>query len=152
VTSTLRLELLPSRWLAACLGSLHLAALGAAFVSLSFWPLLMVAAGVVLSGLLVTVAALQRLPGAVCALELCEDGGAQWRELDGSWHAATLQNEGYLSSWLVVLRLAEVGRGRRWLVLGPDSASPDDLRRLRVLVGGFRGKGQGPAAGSHAKS
>lgn len=42
----------------------------------------------------------------------------------------------------VALRL-RTARGRRWLLLAPDSASPGDLRRLRVALRlGARGSGR----------
>jgi|SRR5690606_8106623 len=49
--------------------------------------------------------------------------------------AIELQDEQLVLSWLVVMQWREKERGKKGaLALWPDSAHPEDLRRLRVLL------------------
>ncbi|MBE0624994.1 MAG: hypothetical protein IH606_09300, partial [Burkholderiales bacterium] len=57
----------------------------------------------------------------------CEDGLGQWRE-------ARVLPGSYVSGWLIVLVLGAGGKRGRPLVLLPDSAAAEDLRRLRVWL------------------
>lgn len=118
---------------------LHLAALAAAIAALSSWPLLFVLSAIVASAFVAIGASLQRLPGAICGLELAAEGQcARWRDRKGNWHPATLATEGYVCAWLVVLALDPQGgcrfERRLWLVLGPDSGDEQVLRSLRLRL------------------
>lgn len=149
MTQTVRLELRPSRWLAACLGGLHAAALYAAFASLSSGVFLLVAAGVALSAVGSVRAALLRAPDSVRELELSGDNSARWRAANGDSHEAVLAHEGHVSAWLVVLALDPVGpeagrAARRWVALAPDSADPEALRQLRVRLRHHQAPGMPP--------
>jgi len=67
-------------------------------------------------------------------LELGEQRAARWQDTLGQWHEAEILPDAYVSRWLVVLNLAEAGRRSLSVVLLPDSAPADELRRLRVWV------------------
>jgi hypothetical protein len=132
--SALQFDLKPSRKLAGLLLVAHVFALGAASVSLAGWPLGLVGLGVVLSGAGCLAEVLHRSSRAAVSLELREDGRASWRDRNGRWHEGRLGNEHFVSTALVVVRLDQTGRGRKWLVLMGDSAHPEDFRRLRVWL------------------
>jgi hypothetical protein len=134
--ATLRFPLQSSRILAALLALLHLIALFSAVVSLDGWPLALVEAGVCLSALGTIGEALRRWPDSALELELHDDGRAAWRDRGGIWHEANLRNSNYVSSWLMIVALAvpRTLASRRLLVLLPDAAAPEDLRRLRAWL------------------
>ena len=114
--------------------SLHLAAGLAALVSLRGLPLGLVASGIALSGGWSVADALLRLPSSVCAIELREDGSGRWRDRQGREHAVVDATSSWAGPVLVVLGL-RVSRWRtRWVLLLPDSAPADALRRLRVWL------------------
>jgi toxin CptA len=145
--SALQFDLKPSLKLAGLLVVAHVLALGAAWVSLAGWPQVLVGLGVLLSGAGCLAEVLHRSARAAVSLELREDGRASWRDRNGRWHEGRLGNEHFVSTALVVLRLDQVGRGRKWLVLMGDSARPEDFRRLRVWLRWRRelGSGASPA-------
>ena len=138
MTQAIRLELRPSRWLVGCLIILHAAALGAAFVSLSFWILLPVAAGVAMSAVVVIRSALLVLSNSVRELELSADRSVRWKGKGGDVHEVTFAQGGFACAWLVILALDPVEptsrSARRWIVLAPDSADQEALRQLRVCL------------------
>ncbi|HKB63482.1 MAG TPA: protein YgfX [Burkholderiales bacterium] len=141
--SALQFDLKPSLKLAGLLLVAHVFALGAAWVSLAGWALVLVGLGVLLSGAGCLAEALHRSSRAAVSLELREDGRASWRDRNGRWHEGRLANEHFVSTAFVVLRLDQTGRGRKWLVLMGDSARPEDLRRLRVWLRWRRELGSG---------
>jgi toxin CptA len=145
--SALQFDLKPSLKLAGLLLVAHVFALAAAWVSLAGWPLSLVGLGVLLSGAACLAEVLHRSSRAAVSLELREDGRASWRDRNGRWHEGRLGNQNFASTALVVLRLDQTGRGRKWLVLMGDSARPEDYRRLRVWLRWRRelGSGGGPA-------
>ncbi len=140
MTQAIRLELRPSRWLVGGLVILHAAALGAAFLSLSSWILLLVAAGVAMSAVVVIRSALLVPADSVRELVLSGDRSARWHGKDGDIHEVILAQEGFACAWLVILPLDPVDPGaasqsvRRWIVLAPDSANKEGLRQLRVWL------------------
>src|SRR5712672_2728 len=149
-TSALQFDLKPSFKLAGLLVVAHVLALGAAWVSLAGWPQALVGLGVLLSGAGCLAEVLQRSSRSVVSLELREDGGASWRDRRGRWHEGRLRSDHFVSAAFVVLGLDLTGRGRKWLVLLGDSASPEDFRRLRVWLRwrGDVGSGKSPTGAS----
>jgi hypothetical protein len=138
--ATLQIDLKPSLKLAALLGAVHLLALAAAWLSLADWPRYLVGSGVLLSGAVCLVEVLQRSSGAALSLELHADGRASWRDRNGTWHEGRLGAERFVSTALIVMGL-EMNRGRKWLVLMADSASAEELRRLRLWLRWRQGAG-----------
>ena len=132
--STLQLDLKPSLRLAGLLLVAHAVALAAAWVSLAGWPRVVVGFGILLSGAACLAEVLQRSSRAAVSLELRDDGGVSWRDRNGAWHEGRLRSDHFVSAAFVVLGLDLTGRGRKWLVLLGDSASPEDFRRLRVWL------------------
>jgi len=148
--STLQLDLKPSLKLAGLLLLAHVLALAAAWVSLAGWPQVLVGFGILLSCVGCLAEVLQRSSRAAVSLELREDGGASWRDRRGRWHEGRLRSDHFVSAAFVVLGLDLTGRGRKWLVLLDDSASPEDFRRLRVWLRwrGDVGSGKSPTGAS----
>src|ERR1700704_7169687 len=141
--SALQFDLKPSLKLAGLLVVAHVLALGAAWVSLTGWPQVLVGLGVLLSGAGCLAGVLHRSSRAVLSLELREDGRASWRDRNGRWHEGRLGSEHFVSTVLVVLRFDQTGRGRKCLVLMGDSAGPEDFRRLRGWLPWRPGLGSG---------
>lgn len=143
---TLQFELKPSLKLAGLLVVAHVLALAAAWVSLAGWPQYLVDFGVLLSGAACLAEVLHRSSRAAVALELHVDGRASWRDRNGAWHEGRLVGDHFVSAALVVLRLDQTGRGRKWLVLMADSALPEDFRRVRVWLRWRREEDSGGSA------
>ena len=131
---TLTVSLRPSRVLALSLTVMAGAALACAWISLPPLALPPVAAGIALAWAWHLARALQRGAGTVRALELAAQGNARWQDGSGQWHQAEILPSSYVSSWLVVVNLGEVGRRGRSLVLLPDCAAAEELRRLRIWL------------------
>jgi len=130
----LRIDLRPSRLLSLVSVFAHGLAVYSAWISLAGLPRV-IAAMAVLVSLAVTLArALLRTPGSAVSLELAEDGQASWRDRGGAWHEGTLGTSHFVSSLLVVVELKPRHRGVKRLILLADSASRDELRRLRVRL------------------
>jgi len=138
---TLQIDLKPSLQLAALLGVAHVLALAAAWVSLADWPRYLVGSGVLLSGAACLVEILHRSSTAAVSLELHSDGRASWRDRNGTWHEGRLGADHFVSTALLVIGLDQIERGRKWVVLMADSASTEELRRLRVWLRWRRGAG-----------
>ena len=131
---TLTVSLRPSRILAVCLTAVAGAALGCAWISLPWPAFAPVAAGVVLGLAWHVAQALQLGRGSVHALELAAKGDARWQDGSGRWHEAEVLPSSYVSDWLVVVNLNAGARRGQSLVLLPDCAVAEDLRRLRVWL------------------
>jgi hypothetical protein len=73
---------------------------------------------------------------AVVALEWTADGGLSFQTRDGTWRAARLLPDSFVTPPLTVLCLAtsESGARVRHVVLLPDSAGREEYRRLRVRL------------------
>ena len=132
--AALRIPLQSSPTLASLLALLHILALFSATVSLEGWPLALAGAGVCLSAAGSIGDALRRWPRSALELELCDDGGAAWRDRRGAWHQGRIAGPSYVSSWLLIAPLSSPGERRRLLVLMPDSAEREDLRKLRLWL------------------
>lgn len=116
---------------------MHVLALAAAIVSLTMIPMMLVCVGVLISATVVLRGAWNAGGVGVMALGLREDGDASWRDRAGEWHSARSLSASFVSPWLTILRLhpqEAVVLGACWLVLGPDSGEPEDLRQLRVWL------------------
>jgi len=138
---TLQIDLRPSLQLAALLGVAHVLALAAAWVSLADWPRYLVGSGVLLSGAACLGETLHRSSTAAVSLELHADGRASWGDRNGTWHEGRLGADHFVSTALVVMGLDQIERGRKWVVLMADSASAEDLRRLRIWLRWRHGAG-----------
>ena len=125
------IELKPSRWLGLLL--LGMAALALAAIALAALPAtirLVLAVGVI--GL---VAWRWRRARSACDLRIKGDGRLQCRDGQGEWRDIEVLGDTLVSTALVVLRYRiAASDGVRSLVLLPDSADADDLRRLRVSL------------------
>lgn len=93
-----------------------------------------VAAGIAIAWVWHLAPALLRGRRAVRALEVGAKGDARWLDASGQWNEAEIQRGSYVSNWLVVVYLGAPGRHGRSLVLLPDSAAAEELRRLRVWL------------------
>jgi hypothetical protein len=109
------------------------AALACAWISLPPLAFAPVAAGIALAWAWHLAQALQRGTASVRALELAAGGDARWQDGTGQWHLAEILPDSYVSDWLVVVNL-RAGGARRALVLLPDCAVAEELRRLRVWL------------------
>ena len=67
-------------------------------------------------------------------LRIAADGRLQCLDEAGEWRAAEVLGDSFVSTALIVLRYRIEGRPARSLILLPDSAAADDLRRLRVSL------------------
>ena len=132
--TTLTVSLRPSRVLALALTLVAAAALVCAWISLPGLAFPPVAAGVALAWAWHLAQALQRGKSATRTLELNAQGGARCQDGLGLWHDAKILPGSYVSGWLIVLILGASDRRRRSLVLLPDAAAAEDLRRLRVWL------------------
>ena len=131
---TLRIDLKPSRRLACLLGFFHAVAIVSACISLSGWAQYLVAGGVLLSAVGCLAQALLRVPAAAVSLELRPDGSASWRDRRGAWREGRLEGGQLVWPALIILGLRQSRPSRKWIVLMPDSARADELRRLRVWL------------------
>ncbi len=134
MTDKLTVTLRPSGILALALTLMAGAALASAWISLPGLALAPVAAGIALAWASHLAQALQRGSRAAHALELDEHGRARWQDGSGQWQEAEVLPSSYASTWLVVVNLRAGGRGERSLVLLPDCAAAEELRRLRVWL------------------
>ena len=124
------LKLKPSRLLRLgllVLGLLVCVAIAQADVPVPLeWGLMMVVGGAVYWHMQRAAA----LPG----LALAQDGKLQVRAGDGDWETARVLPDSLVSTRMIVLRYRDKANRTRTLVLLPDSASADDLRRLRASL------------------
>jgi hypothetical protein len=133
-SAPLSLRLRPSPVLAFLLLVGHLIGLAALAISLDGLALALAAVGLLLSAARTAGEALQRWADSPFELELRDSGRAAWRDRSGRWHETAVADGGYASAWLIIVRLGGAGRPRKWIVIPPDAASPDDRRQLRVWL------------------
>jgi len=134
LSQTLTVSLRPSRVLALALTLMAATALACAWISLATPAFVPVAAGIGLAWGWHCAQALQRGSAGLRTLELNAKGGARCQDALGRWHEAEILPGSYVSAWLTVVNLGASGRRRRSLVLLPDAAAAEDLRRLRVWL------------------
>lgn len=123
-------ELKPSRRL----GLLRLGMMGLALVAVWIAALptearLMLSGGVI--GLVVLAS--RRAPFKD-SVRLASDGRLRCQDQRGEWREAEVMGDSFVSTGLIVLRYRLPGGRVRTLTLLSDSASADDLRRLRVSL------------------
>ena len=132
--STLRIEIRPSRELAALLAAAHILALVAAWIALGGWPRYLVEFGILLSAAGCLAEVFQRSDRSATSVELRGDGSASWRDRAGVWHEGRLGRDHYLSPVLVVVELRREDRGRKRIVLFVGSTPSEEMRRLRIWL------------------
>jgi hypothetical protein len=133
----LRVDVQPSRALAYALALAHASAAAAATVALPRWYVCVPLAAALLASACWTLRrhALLLAAGAAISLDFCGECECAIVCRDGSRFACRVQGSSYVSTWLVVLHLAQAGRRLpRYVVLAPDCAAPDRWRRLRVRL------------------
>ena len=124
------IELKPSRWLGLML--VGLAVLAWVAIYLAALPGgLQLALGLAVAG---WSAWGWRQAAPRASLRLATDGQLQILDDSPAWCNAEIQGDSFVSAALIVLRYRAPGGPLRTLVLLPDSADADDLRRLRVLL------------------
>ena len=128
----LDLSVRPSRLIATLLLGMHLTALvicAGLPLSLDYRAALLLA---VLSAFFWNVAMyVQRTPRR---LHWSPELGWTLVDRKGASHEVKLLPEAYLSTWLIVVHFSDELGKRRTVMLANDSARPDGLRRLRVLL------------------
>ena len=134
MSDRLRVELGPSRWLAAAVVLAHAAALAAAVAGLPAPSAAIVAAGLLLSAFEHVRRALQRSPLAVAGLELDARGGVAVADPANEWAPARLLDAAVPAHWLAVVRLRDAAGRRRTAVVLPDAVGEEPFRRLRVWL------------------
>jgi toxin CptA len=130
----LRVELGPSRWLAATVIVAHAGALAAAVGGLPAPAAAIVAAGLAASVVEHVRRALHRSPLAVAGLELDAGGGVAVAGPGSEWSSARLVDAAVPAPWLAVVSLRDGLGRRRTAVVLPDSLAPEAFRRLRVWL------------------
>jgi toxin CptA len=124
------IELKPSRLLGLLLVGMALLALFALY--LAALP------GSVQLALAVVVAGLSgwgwRQASQLARLRIAADGQVQALDNAGEWRDVEVLGDSFVSTGLIVLRYRLDGQASHRLVLLPDGASADDLRRLRVSL------------------
>ena len=134
MSQTLTVSLKPSRVLALALTVTAGTALACAWISLPGLAFLLVAAGIALAWAWHLAQTLQWGRPHVRALELGAERSARWQDGSGQWHEAEILPSSYVSDWLVVVNLGTRDRRGRSLILLPDCAAAEELRRLRVWL------------------
>lgn len=133
----LRVSLRPSPLLAWALAGAHAGAAVALILAVPQWHWRVLGTAALLAQGAWSVAqhALRLGPRAVWALELAGEAQCTLYRRDGSLCACLVLASSHVSTWLVVLHLAEPGRRvSRYVVIAPDSLAPDGFRRLRVRL------------------
>lgn len=132
----LRVELKPSRRLAALLGIAH----GGALLLLTILPLrlwiIVPIASLLLWSAVHTISrhALRQGAHAVTALEFADREQLQFRTGEGVWYRGQLLDSSTISLWMILLNL-RTDRGRTLHVVIPgDGIGADDFRHLRVWL------------------
>jgi hypothetical protein len=133
---SVHLQLRASRMLAVMLIVLHGSALIVLpWLTISFSVIILLAGGVVAS-LYYTLMThvLFRGKKSVTALMWNMSGGLKVTDREGNMREALIKDESFVHSHLIILNLRFVEGGNRTLVLLPDSADGELLRRLRLRL------------------
>lgn len=109
-------------------------ALACAWISLPQLAFAPIGAGIALAWAWHLARALHWRRAAIRTLELNATGAARCQDGLGQWHDAEILPGSYVSRWLIVVILGASGRRRHSLVLLPDCAAAEELRRLRVWL------------------
>jgi toxin CptA len=79
--------------------------------------------------------ALLRSRSAIVALDVRDDGALSFQTRRGEWHECTLLGSSFVAPYLTVLNLKSEGsRHTNRVVIMPDSATPEEFRRLRIWL------------------
>ena len=113
---------------------LHAAALGAAFATLTGVALGFTVLGIGLSCAYLVADVSGLLATSVQSLQVREDGSGTWSDRAGRQYSVQSTRASWVSSAFMVIGLRATTGRTRWLVLMPDSAAPDSLRKLRVWL------------------
>ena len=135
--SPLRLRIAASPLLAGALLLAHGAAIACAVLFLPGWWMPALASAAIAGNLVFHIRrdALQLSGHAVTEL-LLEDGArCEFTLRNGETLAGTIEGSTFVTPLLIVINVGPEGRGRRRAaILMPDSAPPEDLRRVRVWL------------------
>ena len=137
IVHLLRIGLRSSRLLAAILALAHGAAIAAVSVlDIPFAVKAVAAAGLAVNWLiLVRKQAWLQTPDAATAIEISSDNMLSVQTRDGAWSECEVLGTTYVTPYLTVLNLRPAdGRAVRRIVILPDSAHPEDFRKLRVWL------------------
>ena len=149
MNDSLRVQLRPSRTLAAALAAGHLLALLAAATSLPAAPGSLVVVGLGLSLIHHLRLAMHRSDRAVRGLSFAADGRFAVADPTGGWLPAELRHCAVPAAWLAVVTARDdAGRSRAAVIL-PDAADPEGFRRLRVWL---KWRLKAPAGGTEGAS
>ena len=133
----LQIAFRPSRWLAAVLTTIHVAA-GATILPLHVPLELKFALATAIAASLIQALwryAFFRSRAALVALELDDASEANVQTRDGAWHRARILGTSYVSPLLTVLNLKIDGYLlARHLVITPGMVDKEDFRALRVIL------------------
>ena len=133
----LRIDLRPSRILAAILVIAHGAAIAA--VALAGMPpwLQLIAIAALAANLMFEIrqTVLLRAPDAVVAIEIASDDALSIQTRRGDWIECEVLGSTYVIYFLAIVNLKEQGSGRvKRAVILPDSIDAEDFRKLRVWL------------------
>ncbi|KPK30500.1 MAG: hypothetical protein AMJ66_09560 [Betaproteobacteria bacterium SG8_40] len=136
-TDFIDIPLRASHRLAWLLAATHCAAIAAVLALPVSWWLRVAACALVLTSAVFQIhrRALRNGDHAFVGLRLMRNGSCQLRTAGGGVIGGRLCRGWFVSPQLVVIRISCDGeRWSRGISLLPDSADPDDLRRLRVFL------------------
>jgi hypothetical protein len=144
----LHIPVIPSMQLAVALVAVHLGAAALLWVVPLATPaqaLLTLALAASLVHLMARDALL-RAPRSIVALEIRDDA-VSLQVRNGEWLEGEVLGSSYVSPLLTVVNFRPLGRWRaRHVILVPDSANPDDFRRLRTWLRWKRGEAGAPVS------
>ena len=146
----LYLSLKPSSLLATTLLIAHGGAIVCAVVFLPGWWMPGVAASVITTSLAFHLCrnALQWSADAVTGIVLSDDAQCDFVLKNGRTLTGTIEGSTFVAPLLTVINIRPFGRGyQRTAILMPDSASAQELRRVRVWLR-HRSRQAGPTSGS----
>ena len=136
-SSPFRLRIAPSPMLAGALSLAHGTALGCIVLFLPGWWMPLLAATCVAASLVFHIRrdALQLSADSVIELVLLDGARCELTFRNGQTLAGTVEISTFVTLLLTVINVSPEGRGRhRTIVLMPDSASSENLRRIRVWL------------------
>jgi len=110
------------------------AALACAWIGLPGAAFPPVALGIVFAWAWHLARTLQQGRSGLRALELNATGAVRCQDGLGQWQETRVLPGSYVSAWLIVMNLDKDGKRGYSLVLLPDSAAAEELRRLRAWL------------------
>ena len=135
--SPLRLRIAPSLLLAGALLLVHGAAIGCAILLLPGWWMPALASAAIAGSLVFHIRrdALQLSSHAVTEFFAQDGARCELTLKNGATLAGTIEASTFVAPLLIVINISPEGQGRRRaVVLMPDSAPAEDLRRVRVWL------------------